>query len=30
MEVLGTPAEVCYSGANVTNLEKCVKEFWSL
>lgn len=25
--VLGTPAEVCYFGSNVTNLEKCVKEF---
>lgn len=25
--ILGTPAEVCYFGSNVTNLEKCVKEF---
>lgn len=23
--ILGTPAEVCYFGSNVTNLEECVK-----
>lgn len=25
--ILGTPAEVCYFGSNVPNLEECVKEF---
>lgn len=25
--ILGTPVEVCYFGSNITNLEKCMKEF---